>query len=146
MRITYTHSSALGGNTEYELLLDEDDGWARFGHDQLLGKRPFEFRTGFFVASNKLGEEDARVAYLYKNANRVSLERRQIDRITSALSALHIGVAQDSNAVAFTVDGWSGDLEIDSMDFSCRLGWFLDPPPAWRGVKELVALLESLRR
>jgi hypothetical protein len=143
VRITYTFSSALSGATEYELLIDEHE-WPRERLEGVPAKKsPFDFGFGTYVACDTNEDEDVAALYRRKQKGQVALKAYELKKLADALRGLRLNVAKDSNQIAEVTDGWSGKLEIDSIDFQCHLKWFLTPPKEWQGLEELVAVIES---
>jgi hypothetical protein len=140
MKIACDYSSALGGSTRYLLELDPLPSMRSAEPQPVLQPdRAFEFRRGTFAVLYDETVDDLPTATKTRELTSVELSA-----LTEALLRLKVAVALDSNKVYSACDGWSGELEIDSCDFKCRLAWFLAPPMQWQGLPALIELLKSL--
>jgi hypothetical protein len=139
LRITYTNSSALGGTTtitaevEYEHAVargtrrDIQTGW---GQAKLLQGRVRVERSRW-----QLDDEER-----FPGAEHV-LDAEALNRVATALKALRFGIAPFDNPVLYVTDGWSGDLKIEAGDVTVHAHWFLDPPPHFHGLVDLIDAL-----
>jgi hypothetical protein len=136
-RITYTHSSALGGVTttvaemEYEgavkrsrLCSSSDVGW---GHAKLVRGTVRRHRARWRRDEEVPADDDQR-----------TLSAEDLERIAEALKKLRLGIAPFEDPTLHVTDGWSGDLKIESGDVTLHAHWFLDPPAHLEGVKDLL--------
>lgn len=137
LRITYTHSSALGGSTTTVAEFDYEGavrrGWhpgatvATWGQAGLLRGRVRVEKSLWRPAAEA---ESSPVEH--------ELPPEQVQKVADALSRLRFGVAPFENPVLHVNDGWSGDLKIESGDVTLHAHWFLDPPPHFDGFVDLI--------
>lgn len=140
LRITYTHSSALGGVTttiaelEYEGAVER--GRLRSSPDVGWGKG--KFVRGAVRTQREQWRSDEEAP---EGDDQRMLSAEDLQRIAAALKKLRLGIAPFENPILHVTDGWSGHLRIESGDVTLEAHWFLDPPAHLEGAKDLVSAI-----
>lgn len=132
LQITYMRSSAFSGRDVFSALFSYANPVPRATQG---GSAGFSWGTAQLLTGRV---EVTRAQWREARARGYDLSPDRLGRVSTALKRLRLQLAPFEDPRLHVTDGHSGDLKIETGDVSLHLHWFLDPPPHFEGVGELI--------